>query len=72
MLQEGLFPFPENNGRFSSNTIANMAYFVIHYWIVRAHKILDDSFCTRIAFSPAQLADLEKKEVYFVHWVYLL
>ena len=33
MLQEGLFSFPKNNGRFSSNTVANMAYFVIDYWM---------------------------------------
>ena len=34
----GTFIFPEKKGWFSSNTVANMAYFVIHYWIVRAIK----------------------------------
>ena len=34
MLQEGLFSFSEKNGWFSSNAIANMAYFVfIHAYV---------------------------------------
>ena len=67
MLQEGLFSFPENNGWFSSNTVANMTYFVIHYRIVRAYKILDDSFCTRIA--SVQLCSLTSRKRRYILYI---
>ena len=72
MLQEGLFSFSEKNGWFSSNAIANMAYFVfIHAYryrnisipvCVNEHKI--GHVCT---LTSRREVDCSSKSVYLFH-----